>query len=301
MKLVDSHHHLWIPEQSDPGIDPGYVWLRDIGALKPFGDPTSIQRDYEWSEFLQESRSHELTASVYLQVDGAIGNPVAETAWVDSVFSRTGMPHGIVGFANLATPDAADIIQQQSQYLRFKGVRQILSRLDDNPALCFAGCHLMRDQQWQENFATLADAGLRFDMQLYPEQMAEAAELLARHPDIPVIIDHAGSPHDQSVAGIQTWEQGMSLLASLPQVSVKLCGFGMFDQQWSAESIKSMLDILLAQYGSERLLFGSNFPVDKLMGDYDSVVSKIDTALSGISAIERQAIFSDNASRIYGL
>lgn len=299
MDLVDAHHHLWIPEQTDP--DPGYVWLRDIGSMKPFGDPTAIQRDYEWPEFLSESEQHRLIASVYLQVDGAIGDPVAETAWVDSVFEKTGMPHGIVGFANLASDNAVDIIEKQNRYSRFKGVRQILSRLDDQPSLCFAGSHLLHDAQWRDNFASLASLDLRFDLQLYPEQMAEAAEFLAQHPNVPVIVDHAGSPHDQTPKGLKVWQQGVSLLAELPRVSMKLCGFGMFDQQWSATSIKPLVSVLLEQYGTERLLFASNFPVDKLMSDYDALVGNVQEALMGVDPVGQQAIFKDNALRVYDL
>ncbi len=299
MDLVDAHHHLWIPEKTDP--DPGYVWLRDIGSMKPFGDPTSIQRDYEWPEFSTESKQHNVVASVYLQVDGAIGDPVTETAWVDSVFQHTGLPHAIVGFANLANDNAHDIIEQQMRYQRFKGVRQILSRLDDQPELCFAAKHLLRDAQWRDQFASLASLQLRFDLQLYPEQMAEAAEFLAQFPDVPIIVDHAGSPHDQTTQGLKLWQEGISLLAELPQVSMKLCGFGMFDSQWSAESIKPLIHNLLEQYGSERLLFASNFPVDKLMSDYDAVVDKVRQALSGVSDAELQGIFRDNAMRVYNL
>jgi len=75
MKLFDAHHHLWIPEKEAPAI--GYGWLKDIGAIKPFGDPTPIQRNYEWAEYSAESHDHELVGSVYVQVDGAIGDPVA--------------------------------------------------------------------------------------------------------------------------------------------------------------------------------------------------------------------------------
>jgi predicted TIM-barrel fold metal-dependent hydrolase len=82
---------------------------------------------------------------------------------------------------------------------------------------------------------------------------------------------------------------------------MKLCGFGMFDSQWSAESIKPLIHNLLEQYGSERLLFASNFPVDKLMSDYDAVVDKVRQALSGVSDAELQGIFRDNAMRVYNL
>jgi len=128
MKFVDAHHHLWIPEQSTPAI--GYRWLKDIGATKPFGDPTAIQRDYEWGEFASESDEHELLGSVYVQVDGAIGDPVAETRWVQSVFDGTGLPHAIVGLVDLATENAEAILKRQTKFDSFKGVRQILSPPD---------------------------------------------------------------------------------------------------------------------------------------------------------------------------
>jgi predicted TIM-barrel fold metal-dependent hydrolase len=65
MQIIDAHHHLWAPE-TDPA-NTGYVWLKNIGAMKPFGDPTPIQRDYLVNEFRSESVEHELIGSVHVQ------------------------------------------------------------------------------------------------------------------------------------------------------------------------------------------------------------------------------------------
>lgn len=298
IKFIDAHHHLWIPESSQP--DLGYRWLRDIGAMKPFGDPTPIQRNYEWAEFSAETR-HVMAGSVYLQVDGAIADPVAETAWVQQVFDHTGLRHGIVGLVDLASPNAQTILEEQYQYPAFRGIRQILSRLDSQPALCFAPTHYLRDASWRDRFQLLQERGLSFDLQLYPEQMSEAAEFLSLHPGVPVIVDHAGSPYDQSRQGLESLRVGLGVLAALPQVSIKLCGFGMFDTDRSARSLQPVMDIVLEAFGVERVMFGSNFPVDKLMGSFDELVSMVADTLTGLSTEQQRAVWHDNAARVYRL
>lgn len=287
--------------------------------MKPFGDPTPIQRDYEFAEYRAESTRHELLGSVYIQVDGAIDDPLAETAWVDTVFENTGLKHAIVALVDLSRADAPLQLEAQSAYRRVSGVRQIIARLDEIPSLCFAPEHWLRDAQWRANFATLAEFDLSFDLQLYPEQMSEAAEFLARHPTIPVIVNHAGCAHDRSTSGLEHWKNGVARLATLPHVNIKLSGFGMYDPNWSSDSIRPQLAHILDCFGPERILFGSNFPVDKLMRSFDRLFDSVRHALVGIVAepvvgqddasIDLSAredallrlIFSENASRVYRL
>ena len=307
MDIVDAHHHLWIPERHPPTDedsnkpDLGYGWLRDIGAPKPFGDPTPIQRDYEWPEFAAESERHRLAGSVHVQTDGALPDPVAETAWVQSVFDRSELAHAIVGLADLAADDLDATLGRHARYADFRGVRQILSRLDDAPALSFAPRHFLRDEAWRQGYARLAERGLSFDLQLYPEQMAEAADFLAGHPDVPVIVDHAGSPHDPSAAGLALWREGVGRLAALDHVAVKLSGFGMFDAGWTGASVRPLVETLLERFGPARVLWGSNYPVEKLARGYDETIEAVAAACAGLSAAERGAVFAGNAVRLYRL
>jgi len=236
-----------------------------------------------------------------VQCDGAIADPVAETAWVQSVFDKSGLAHAIVGLVDLSSADAKEAIAAQVIFPDFRGVRQILSRLDHDAALSFAPQHYLHDPAWRDGYALLAGHGLSFDLQLYPEQMMDAADFMSEHADIPVIVDHAGSPYDGSTAGRQLWLDGMARLAELPHVAVKLSGFGMFDDEWSRESVQPLVDHLLTCFGSERLLWGSNFPVDSLMATFDYGVRTIDSCLQGLSADERHAVLVDNARRLYRL
>jgi len=84
---------------------------------------------------------------------------------------------------------------------------------------------------------------------------------------------HAGSPYDRSRIGINEWSDKLTHLSRLPNVFCKLSGLGMFDHQWTQESISPIVEICLEQFGAERCMFGSNFPVDKLYSDYQTVVA----------------------------
>jgi len=300
MRLIDAHHHLWIPERTEP--DLGYGWLRDIGAMKPFGDPTPIQRDYEWDEYVAESGEHELVGSVFVQTDGALPDPVAETAWVQSVFQATGLPHAIVALADLSAPDLDELLDRHALSTAFRGVRQILSRLDDDPARSFASRHLIRDPAWRDGFAQLERRGLSFDLQCYPEQVDEVVAVLERHPGTSVIIDHAGSPHQRDPAGLARWREAMTRLAQLPRTCVKLSGFGMFDPRWDADAILPLVAHLLERFGEPRLLFGSNFPVDRLMATFDQGVMRLVAALrSADPGVDLDRVLRRNAIDRYRL
>ena len=278
MKVIDAHHHLWDPVSNASAI--GYAWLRDIGAPKPFGDPTPIQRDYLAPEYLAES-DHEIIGSVHVQADGGIPDPVRETRWVDAIAKEHGIPSAIVGFVDLAHPDAMDVVEQHLQASPlFRGVRQIIARTPGRAEISFAQVELLDDRSWRENFARLGDYGLSFDLQLHPAQMDRVHGLLAENPDVPVVIDHAGSPHDQSVEGFRTWHSGIARLAELPHVYMKISGLGMFDPDWTSMGAPEHIDAILNAFGAERVMFGSNYPVDKLFAPFDELISAIASRLT---------------------
>lgn len=301
MKIVDAHHHLWAPATDPANI--GYVWLKNIGAMKPFGDPTPIQRDYGVDEFRNESTKYELVGSVHVQCDGAIPDPVREAVWLESLQQDSGLPSTHVGFLDLTASDVQQTLERYLQLPGFRGVRQILSRIDDRPEISFAPQHYHLNPVWREQFGLLAEHGLSFDLQLYPQQMAGVAEFLAQHPDIPVVIDHAGSPYDQSKTGRLKWKQGLTLLAELPHCQIKLSGFGMFDPQWDVDSTLLLFADIIELFGTERVMWGSNFPVDKLMRSYDfGIQILLDCAeRTGFADKDIERIFCDNAQTFYRL
>lgn len=294
MKIIDAHHHLWAPQT--PALDVGYGWLKDIGAMKPFGDPTAIQRDYLLDEYLAEVGPCTLVGSVHVQADPKLPDPVKETAFVQKLSDDNGHPLRIVGFADLSAPDFEAQVLRHKAYPSLCGIRQIISHLPTQPQLSFAARDLLADPVWRTNYALLAEHGLSFDLQLYPEQMQQAAAFLVDHPNVPVVIDHLGSPYDGSDAGMTLWREGMRALAQLDHVSVKLSGYAMFFRaELSGLAQQVTVDILDA-FGARRAMFSSNFPVDKLHLTYAQLV---DFVCGEVGEDARDAVFFDNAHRFY--
>ncbi|MEM7378807.1 MAG: amidohydrolase family protein [Pseudomonadota bacterium] len=272
VRFVDAHHHLWNPVSADPEV--GYVWLRDIGAPKPFGDPTPIQRDYGLGEFQRESQ-HTLVASVHVQADGAIPDPVAETRYVQALAESQPLPMAIVGFVNLSSRGAEAVLDGHAASPAFRGVRQIVAHLPSRPDISFSPRELLDDAGWRDRFTLLGERGLSFDLQAYPEQMPRYADFLAAHPTVPVAIDHCGCPWDQSPAGLDRWRSGISTLAALPQCRMKISGLGMYNANWARDNTRAVLDSLFEVFGPDRLMFGSNYPVEKLARPYDDVLADV--------------------------
>ena len=295
MKLFDAHHHLW-----DLGaVD--YVWLKQPGVPKPFGDPTPIQKDYLPQHFLDDvsGAAHvDLAGSAHIQVDGALADPVSESSWL-SKLSKSGIPSAIVGFIDLTREDAEAVLKNHLSFGEFRGVRQIIGLLEQRPDLSFTKETLLRNRSWRENFALLGKHNLSFDLQLYPEQMKEAAEFLGDFPKVPIVIDHAGSPYDQTKSGLKLWRDGLSALAKLPNTHIKLSGFGMYDCDWSSESSILLFQTILELFGAHRIMWGSNFPVDSLMKSYSFCVTQILSWISPLSLEEQRLIAAETAINFY--
>ncbi len=104
---------------------------------------------------------------------------------------------------------------------------------------------------------------------------------------------------DASASGRALWRSGMRALAELPNVAVKISGFGMFDRGWTTESIRPLVVETLEIFGPERAMFASNFPVDGMMASYDRIWESFKTLTEACSASEQRDLFHDNAARFY--
>ena len=126
-----------------------------------------------------------------------------------------------------------------------------------------------------------------------------AAIIAARHPDIPIIVNHAGLPTDRDAAGMERWRTGLRLLAAQPQVSIKFSGLGITDRAWTPDSIRPIVLECIDAFGTERTMFASDFPVESVHGTFDAFYSAFDAITAGFSADERDRLFARNAEAIY--
>jgi predicted TIM-barrel fold metal-dependent hydrolase len=292
MHIVDAHHHLWDLEAVR------YPWLMARGVRRFFGDPTPIQQDYLVDDFRADAGDYVIDASVHIQVGVAQGDEVRETDWLQETAERDGLPSAIVAFVELEKADAMDIVEQHRAFSRVRGMRQIVGRSDEEDAKTGSG-KLIADPRWREHLAAIGDLGLSFDLQLTPGQVPAVAEVLATVPGTRVALCHCGSPWDQTPSGLESWRRGIELLAELPQISVKISGLGMFDHDWTVDTIRPIVEACIDAFGPERAMFGSNFPVDRLHADFATVWGAYETITAGLSAADRRRLFGDTARTFY--
>ena len=293
LSIVDSHHHIW--RQSD------LPWL--VGPMQPriFGPYEAIRRDYLIDEYLDDLAGSGVTRSVYVQANWAPDRFEDEVAWAQRVADQSGWPHGIVGYADLLAADVRPRLDRLAKCPLLRGVRMQL-HWHENELYRFAPRpDLALDPVVQRNIARLADYDLVFDLQVFPGQMAGAAELAAACPDVTFVLQHAGMLEDLSPEGRAKWRVGMERLATRPNVFSKLSALGTFIHRNETAHIANIFCDTVAIFGADRCLFGSNFPIEKLWTSYDALLDAFLDAAAGLDGDARTAIFEGTAVRVYRL
>jgi predicted TIM-barrel fold metal-dependent hydrolase len=159
----------------------------------------------------------------------------------------------------------------------------------------------MGDPKWRAGYALLAQHDLSFDLQTPYWHLAEAAELARDFPATQIILNHTGLPADRSAAGLDAWRAAMRTLAATPNVAVKISGLGQRGHRWTVEANGGIVRDTIAIFGVARCMFASNFPVDSLCADFDTIYSGFKTITADMAAADRRKLFHDNAVRFYRL
>ena len=294
--VIDPHHHLWDLEHNQ------YPWLQTRPlAPRLEGDIEPIAKSYHIGNYLADVRNQNVVKSVHVECGWDPADPVGETAWLQSVANQHGFPHGIVARAELDAPHIEKILAGHAQYKNVRGIRHIVCWHRDPVKSYVSRPYLLTDRQWLHGFGLLHKFGFSFDLQLYPSQMVDGAVLAVSHPETLIILDHAGMPVDRDEQGIQIWRRGLQQLAAAPNVVSKISGLGAFDWHWNADSIRPFVLETIEIFGVSRCMFASNFPVDKLYSDFDSLYAAFHSITDSFSAAEKRMLFHDNAMRYYRL
>jgi len=292
-RIVDAHHHLFDLDNAF------YPWLSPRPVPPSMaGDVTPIAKPYKIEDFRAEFGHHNVVKSVHVEGGYDPRSPLSETRWLQSVADQHGYPHAIVAKVELQSPNAERLMEGHKEYQKVRGIRHMIN-WHDEMSKTYTLERFLDNPAWVQNYALLRKFGFSFDLQIYPRQMDQAAALVARHPDIPVVLDHAGMPIDREPAEIDIWRNGLKTLAALPHVSIKISGLGMCDHHWTIDSIRPFVLTIIDAFGPRRCMFGSNFPVDKLYSSYEALFDAFDVITKDFSAAERDELFAGTAERFY--
>ncbi len=294
--FIDTHHHLWDLENNP------YPWLTE-GIDHFIGDYSIFRRTYLISHLHEDAADLPLVKSVHVQAEwDHEADPVGETAWLQSVADADGsrgMPHAIIGYADLSSDDAPELIARHAEHSNWRGIRHMLNYSED-PTYQFTDRNdLMSDPKWLRGYRALEDHSGSFDLQVWPWQLADASDLAKQVPNVPIVLDHTGMPRDWDDDGVKIWRDGMRALARADNVSVKISALGMFAPAITADAIRPFVLDTIDIFGADRCMFASNYPVDMMFSSYDAIWNAYDAITSDFSDEERDALFRLNAERYY--
>ncbi|MCF3640416.1 amidohydrolase family protein [Rhizobium sp. TRM95111] len=289
--VIDSHFHIW--RRADQ------PWLNGPMVPRIFGPYEPIQRDYPIEEYLGEIDGQAVEKAVYVQTNWAKADFEKEVAWLSETAARSGWPHAIVGYADISVEDVRPQLDRLKAYPLVRGVRMQL-HWHEVPAYRFApGPEQVLDANVCRNIARLRDYGFSFDLQLFPAQMKNGAALVAENPETDFILTHCGMLTDDAPETVAAWKAGLSHFSGLPNFYAKLSGLGTFIHRNDPALIALIVDNAVEILGSNRLMFGSNFPIEKLWTDFPSVLSAHRAAAEGHGPEAAREMLHDTAARVY--
>ncbi|MGF6637880.1 amidohydrolase family protein [Paraburkholderia sp. MM6662-R1] len=286
---VDAHQHFWTIARSD------YGWLTPELPL--------LWRDFFSADLAPLAQAAGVDKTVVVQA----APTMEETLYLLKLVANEPLVGGVVGWVPMLDPDAASFIEELAREPKFKGVRPMLQDLPDDDWIANPGLDPAVD--------ALVTHGLAFDALVYVRHLPYLAKFAARHPELRIVIDHVAKPYlpnDQGVARTNAgarvgedwieWTHWMGEFAGMKNV---LCKFsGMVTEAppgYTDDAFSPYFAFLLSQFGPQRLMWGSDWPVLNLNGDYASWHACVERLASSLGKEDRAAIFGETARSFYRL
>ena len=293
--IVDAHHHFWEPEL---GRQP---WLLPEAQI-PFryGDYSSIKRSYLPPDLLTDAKNFKLVGTVTMETEWDEDDPVGEMRYMQDMQNKYGLPNACVAHALLDQPNIEAIIEQLADMPIVRSVRQKPGQAA-NPAKARTNPSKMKNPVWKRGFRLLEKYGLKFDLQVAWWHMNEAIDLARENPNQTIVVNHAALPADRSLEMMEGWKKAVRSLARQPNFLMKISGIGLRGTPWTVENNRVVVETLFEEFGANRCMFASNFPVDSVCGSYDEIFGGFLEISEGWSVAEQTEAFIGTAVKCYGL
>ena len=272
---IDCHQHFWLRERGD------YDWLTPaLGAI--------------YEDFLPKDLAPLLTqAGVSKTVLVQAAETDAETDFMLDLANQSAFIAGVVGWVDMAAPNALARLEQLKGQPFFKGIRPMIQDIPDD--------NWMLDASLDPAFRYLIDHGLCFDALVKPQHLDNLYTLLKRYPTLNVVIDHGAKPN---IAGdhYNEWAEKLAKIAQDTQAFCKLSGLiTEADASQGFSSLEPYADLLLESFGAKRLMWGSDWPVLNLASNYADWANWSQTYIAKLSEGDQQSIWGGAAADFYRL
>ena len=276
MYKLDAHQHFWKFEPSE------YDWIdKSMGTLR---------RDFLPPDLKPVIDSVGVNGTVAVQAR----QTSEETRWLLSLAEQYPFIRGVVGWVPLLRANVGEILADLSVNIRLRGVRHVLHDEADP--------FYMLQDDFQRGIRELKRYGLAYDVLIFERHLPQTIRFVDHHPDQVFIVDHLAKPRVKAHQ-LSPWRENMRELARRSNVYCKVSGLitEADHQRWKPEDLEPYLQTVLAAFGPKRLLFGSDWPVCLLAGQYQQWVSIVEQTVSKLSVTEQEWVWSCTAQLAYRL
>lgn len=272
---IDSHQHFW---KYNPIRD---AWISESMKV--------IQRDFLPDDLAPLLKENKIDGCVTVQADQS----ETETEFLLELASKNSFIKGVVGWVDLLSANLKKQLEYYTEYKKLKGFRHIVQA---EPV------GFMRGQDFSKGIGVLKQFNFTYDVLIYPHQLSDAIWLISQHPDQKFVVDHLAKP-DIRQREFNNWSMAMKELASHSNVYCKLSGMvtEAHWEHWTNEDLRPYLDFILDHFGTDRVMYGSDWPVCLLAASYPKQLNILQEYLLTFTAAELNKIMGANAMRFYNL
>jgi L-fuconolactonase len=276
LATIDSHQHFW---KYNP---VNHAWISD--------DMKVIQRDFLPTDLLPILQQNKIEGCVSVQAD----QTEEETDFLLELADNHSFIKGVVGWVDLRADNIYERLEHYSQFKKLKGFRHIVQSENDS--------EFMLRPNFKNGITELGMYDFTYDILIYHNQLEQAIQFVKLFPDQKFVLDHIAKPDIKS-GEYALWQTNIKKLALHQNVFCKISGMvteGEWDD-WKPSDFKIYLDTVVKAFGTERLMYGSDFPVCTLAASYEEQLDIVTAYFSSFKTLEKRKIMGDNASKFYNL
>lgn len=270
---IDAHQHFWQYDREK------HAWIDEEMKV--------IRKNFPPNDLFPLLQEAQIDGTVAVQAD----ETWRETEYLLDLASQYPWIKAVVGWVDLANPKLADYLDIASESPKLKGFREVLQ--SKNPD------HMLRPE-FIKGIHQLGKRGYTYDILIFPTHLDASLKLVSKCPDQPFVLDHLAKPNIKS-GEWKEWRKKLALLAERELVYCKLSG--MITEadlkKWTYEDILPFMEIALELFGPKRLMYGSDWPVCLVAGEYERVWEAINRFSNSLSAGEKQKILGETAEDFY--
>lgn len=276
MARVDSHQHFWLLSRAD------YHWLTP--------ELTVLYKDFLPTQLAPELEQHEVTQTILVQAAAT----EKETHFLLGIAEHTSFVAGVVGWIDMENDDAISTLARLAQNPYFKGIRPMLQDIDD--------VNWILNDKFSPIFEFMARKDLTFDALVKDVHLSIIKIIADRHPTLKIVVDHCAKPNLAEPPSL-LWQRRIANISTCKNVYIKLSGLLTEAPQGQVEAcvIQPYLDYIIREFGPSRIMWGSDWPVIKLNGNYNTWVELTQLLLNNYQAEDKRKIWADNARKFYQL